>query len=169
MRTARSPIAWVMICQPRASARRTDRLRSSGAMFGAPASFRLAYGASIAAGRGPLAFGSDWPVVSLNPMLGIHTAVNRTSPDGVPEGGWHPEQKLTLKAAVNAYTSASAWASFDEQRKGTLTPGMLADIVILSDDIFSAKADPATLAATRAVVTVFDGKVVYRRDRASTN
>jgi predicted amidohydrolase YtcJ len=124
---------------------------------------------SIAAGRGALAFGSDWPVVSLNPMLGIHTAVNRTSPDGVPEGGWHPEQKLTLKAAINAYTSASAWASFDEQRKGTLTPGMLADIVILSDDIFSAKADPATLATTRAVVTVFNGKVVYRRERASTN
>ena len=127
-----------------------------------------AYG-SIAAGRGALAFGSDWPVVSMNPFLGIHTAVTRTSPEGEPTGGWYPTQKLSLKAALNAYTAGSAWASFDEQRKGTLTEGMLADIVVLSSDIFSPKARPADLASTRAVLTVFDGKVVYRRDRASTN
>jgi hypothetical protein len=124
---------------------------------------------SIAAGRGRLAFGSDWPVVSLNPMLGLHTAVTRTSPDGVPEGGWQPDQKLSLKAAVSAYTAGSAWASFDEQRKGTLSPGMLADIVVLSDDIFSVTAKPADLAAIHTVMTVFDGKIVYRRDRAGTN
>lgn len=124
---------------------------------------------SIAAARGPLAFGSDWPVVSLNPMLGLHTAVNRTTPDGIPEGGWYPAQRIALKAAINAYTSGSAWASFDEQRKGTLTPGMLADMVILSDNVFSSKAKPAALASTRVAVTVFDGKVVYRRDRAGTN
>lgn len=124
---------------------------------------------SIASGHGPLAFGSDWPVVSLNPMLGLHTAVNRTSQDGEPQGGWYPAQRISLKAAINAYTAGSAWASFDEQRKGTLTPGMLADIVILSNDIFSSKAKPADLASTRAVVTVFDGKVVYRRDHAGTN
>jgi predicted amidohydrolase YtcJ len=127
-----------------------------------------AYG-SIAAGRGPLAFGSDWPVVSMNPLLGIHTAVTRTSPTGEPAGGWYPQQKLSLTQAVNAYTAGSAWASFDEQRKGTLTEGMLADIVILSSDIFSPKARPADLALARAVLTVFDGKVVYRRDRAGTN
>jgi predicted amidohydrolase YtcJ len=127
-----------------------------------------AYG-SIAAARGPLAFGSDWPVVSMNPLLGIHTAVTRTSPEGEAAGGWYPEQKLSLKAAINAYTAGSAWASFDEQRKGTLTEGMLADIVILSRDIFNPKARPADLASTRAVLTVFDGKVVYRRDRAETH
>jgi len=124
---------------------------------------------SIAAGRGRLAFGSDWPVVSLNPMLAVHTAVNRATPDGIPEGGWYPSQKLALKAAIDAYTSGSAWASFDEQRKGTLSAGMLADLVILSDDIFSSKANPADLAAAHAVVTIFDGKVVYRRDRAGTD
>ena len=118
---------------------------------------------SIAAARGPLAFGSDWPVVPLNPMLGLHTAVNRTTPGGVPDGGWHPSETLALKAAINAYTSGSAWASFDEQRKGTLTPGMLADIVILSDDVFSPKAKLHDLAAARTVVTIFDGKVVYSR------
>ena len=127
-----------------------------------------AYG-SIAARRGVIAFGSDWPVVPMNPLLGIHTAVNRTSPDGEPPGGWYPAQRLSLKAAVNAYTVGSAWASFDEQRKGTLTAGMLADIVILSNDIFSAKARPEDLASTRAVLTVFDGKVVYRRERAGTH
>lgn len=124
---------------------------------------------SISAARGPLAFGSDWPVVSLNPMLGLHTAVNRTTPDGRPDGGWHPGQKLRLKAAINAYTSGSAWASFDEQRKGTLTAGMLADMVILSADVFDPKAKPNALASVRVAVTVFDGKVVYRRDRTGTN
>lgn len=124
---------------------------------------------SIARARGRLAFGSDWPVVSLNPMLGVHTAVNRATPDGLPEGGWYPDEKLPLKSAIDAYTSGSAWASFDEQRKGTLTAGMLADIVILSDDVFSSKATLASLADTRAVVTVFDGKVVYQQDRTGTN
>jgi predicted amidohydrolase YtcJ len=123
---------------------------------------------SIAAGRGRLAFGSDWPVVPLDPMLGLHTAVNRQTPDGEPEDGWHPSQRISLKAALNAYTSGSAWASFDEERKGTLSPGMLADIVVLSADVFEA-ANTRSLASTRTAVTVFDGKVVYRRDRASTN
>ena len=124
---------------------------------------------SISRGKGRLAFGSDWPVVSLNPMLGLHTAVNRTTPDGVPDGGWYADEKLPLKSAIDAYTSGSAWASFDEQRKGTLKAGMLADIVILSEDVFSSKAKPSNLAGTRAVVTVFDGKVVYQQDRAGTN
>ena len=124
---------------------------------------------SIAAAGGRLAFGSDWPVVPLNPMLGIHTAVTRTTPDGIPEDGWNPVQKLALTRAIDAYTSGAAWASFDEQRKGTLTPGMLADIVVLSGDIFSQKAKPSGLASTRVAVTVFDGKVVYQRDRTGTN
>ena len=102
-------------------------------------------------------------------MLGIHTAVNRTAPDGTPEGGYQPAERIALETAINAYTSGAAWATFDEQRKGTLTAGMLADIVILSDDVFAKKAKPANLATTCAAVTVFDGKVVYRRDRAGTN
>jgi predicted amidohydrolase YtcJ len=122
---------------------------------------------SISAGHGRLAFGSDWPVVALNPMLGIHTAVTRTSVDGQPEGGWHPDQRLTLRAAVNAYTADAAWASFDEQRKGTLAAGMLADLVILSRDIFSAPV--AALASTTIEVTIFDGNVVYQRSGRHTN
>ncbi len=123
---------------------------------------------TIARAGGRLAFGSDWPVLSLNPMLGIHTAVNRRTPDGEPASGWYPAQKLAVETAITAYTSGAAWASFDEQRKGTLEPGMLADIVVLSNDVFDGMAR-ARLASSGAVLTVFDGKVVYRRDRAGTN
>jgi predicted amidohydrolase YtcJ len=120
---------------------------------------------SITAGRGKLAFGSDWPVAPLDPLRGIHIAVTRTTADGLPEGGWYPEQRLALKAAIEAYTADAAWASFDEQRKGTLEPGMLADLVVLSKDIFSAP--PASLASTGVEVTIFDGRIVYRRDAKS--
>ena len=122
---------------------------------------------SIAAGAGRLAFGSDWPGVPLNPLLGLHTAVTRTTPDGLPEGGWYPAERLALKAAIDAYTSGAAWASFDEQRKGHLAPGMLADLVVLSEDIFEAPAP--RLASTRVAVTIFDGRIVYRRDGTQTN
>jgi predicted amidohydrolase YtcJ len=123
---------------------------------------------TIARGAGRVTFGSDWPVVSLNPMLALHTAVTRTTPDGLPEEGWYPSERMALKAAIDAYTRGAAWASFDEQRKGTLAPGMLADLVVLSENIFDAP--PARLGSTRVAVTIFDGKVVYRRDAAtSTN
>jgi predicted amidohydrolase YtcJ len=74
--------------------------------------------------------------------------------------------RLPLKAAIDAYTSGGAWASFDEQRKGTIAAGMLADIVVLSDDIF---ATPADIPAAKVEVTIFDGKVVYRRGQHGTN
>ena len=122
---------------------------------------------SIAHADGRLAFGSDWPLAPMNPLLGLHTAVNRTTPDGLPEGGWYPGERIALKQAIDAYTSGAAWASFDEQRKGSLAAGMLADLVVLSDDIF--KAPSSELAATRVMVTIFDGKVVYRRDGMQTN
>ena len=72
----------------------------------------------------------------------------------------HAPEQLTLKSAINAWTSGAAWASFDEHRKGTLKPDMLADLVILSTDIF---ASPAKLTAAEVVMTIFDGKIVYRR------
>jgi predicted amidohydrolase YtcJ len=122
---------------------------------------------SISAGAGRLAFGSDWPSAPLNPMVGLHTAVTRTDPDGLPEGGWYPGERIALKGAIDAYTSGAAWASFDEQRKGTLAAGMLADIVVLSEDIFEAPA--SRLASTRVTMTIFDGRIVYRRDGAQTD
>jgi predicted amidohydrolase YtcJ len=117
---------------------------------------------SIAKAGGRLAFGSDWPVMALDPLKGLHVAVTRTTPDGLPEGGWIPAQRLPLRKAIDAYTRDAAFASFDEQRKGTLTRDMLADIVVLTDDIFSAPA--SRLTTTEVAVTIVDGKVVYRRD-----
>jgi predicted amidohydrolase YtcJ len=122
---------------------------------------------SIAGKRGHLAFGSDWPAAPLNPMLGVMTAVTRTTPDGTPEDAWVPEERIALKSALDAYTSGAAWASFDEQRKGTIEAGMLADLVVMSDDIFSAP--PSRLSSATVEITIFDGKVVFRRAERSTN
>ena len=117
---------------------------------------------SIAKAGGRLAFGSDWPVMTIDPLKGLHVAVTRTTPDGLPDGGWIPAERLPLRKAIDAYTRDAAWASFDEQRKGMLARDMLADIVVLSDDIFSGPA--SRLTTTEVAVTIADGKVVYRRD-----
>jgi predicted amidohydrolase YtcJ len=118
--------------------------------------------AAVAKAGGRLAFGSDWPVMTLDPLKGLFVAVTRTTPEGLPAGGWIPSERLPLRKAIDAYTRDGAWASFDEQRKGTLARDMLADIVVLSDDIFSGPA--SRLTTTEVAVTIADGKVVYRRD-----
>ena len=120
------------------------------------------YGSILRSG-GHVAFGSDWAVVSMDPRIGIHTAVNRTSLGGKPAGGWHPEQRIPMTAAIDGYTSGAAYASFDEGRKGTLAPGRLADITVFSTDIFSAP--PERFLEAKVETTIFDGKVVYRRGR----
>jgi hypothetical protein len=118
------------------------------------------YGSVLRAG-GRVAFGSDWAVVSMDPRIGIHTAINRTSLDGTPAGGWIPGQRIPLTAAIDGYTSGAAYASFDERRKGRLAPGMLADIAILSTDIFGAP--PERFLDAKVETTIFDGRVVYSR------
>jgi predicted amidohydrolase YtcJ len=115
---------------------------------------------------GRLTFGSDWPVVTLDPRVGLQVAVNRLSPAGEPAGGWLPAQKLPLTTAIDGYTSAAAYASFDEQRKGTIAKGMLADLVVLSTDIF--ETPPERLLDAKVDVTIFDGKVVYSRAEGAT-
>lgn len=122
---------------------------------------------SIARGNGRLAFGSDWPVVTIDPLLGLHVATNRTTPGGEPDGGWLPSERLTLRQAIDAYTRGAAWASFDEHRKGSLERDMLADIVILSKDVFALPASRLTEA--EVAVTIFDGKIVYRRSTETDN
>ena len=123
--------------------------------------------ASIAAVARPLAFGTGWPAAPLNPMAAIHVAVNRTTVEGLPEGGWNPAERLPLTRTIDAFTTGPAHASFDEQRKGSLKVGMLADLVVLSADIFDAP--PSRLASATVAVTIFDGKIVYRRSARSTN
>ena len=106
-----------------------------------------------------LAFGSDAPVESLNPLVGIHTAVTRQRADGAPAQGWHPEQRLTVTEAVHGYTLGAAYAGGTERERGSLTPGKLADLVILSDDIFEMA--PQEIPRARVLATVFDGRIVY--------
>jgi predicted amidohydrolase YtcJ len=108
-----------------------------------------------------LAFGSDWDVAPMKPLLGIYAAVTRRPLDGSRPNGWVPEQKITVAESVRAYTMGSAYASFEENRKGSLEPGKLADFVVLSDDIFHI--DPPKIWDTKVDLTVMGGKVVYKR------
>ncbi|HVN45683.1 MAG TPA: amidohydrolase [Steroidobacteraceae bacterium] len=106
-----------------------------------------------------LAFGTDWDVAPLNPLLGLYAAVTRATLDGKNPDGWIPEQKITLAEAVEAYTLGSAYAEFQEKEKGSITPGKLADMVILSDDIFAI--NPAAFRNVKVETTIVGGKVVY--------
>jgi hypothetical protein len=107
----------------------------------------------------PLAFGTDWPVAPLDPILGLYAAVTRAPLDGRNPNGWIPEQKITLAQAVEAYTMGSAFAEFQEHKKGSITPGKLADLVILSDNIFDLK--PEAIRNVKVQTTIVGGKVVY--------
>lgn len=106
-----------------------------------------------------IAFGTDWYVEPLDPMLGLYAAVTRQFPDGTPAGGWFPEERLTMHQAVEYYTLGSAYAEFAEQRKGSITEGKLADLVVLSRNIFEVA--PREILETRPVLTVVGGKPVY--------
>ena len=106
-----------------------------------------------------LAFGTDWTVAPLNPMLSVYAAVTRRTLDGKRPGGWIPTQKISVEEAVRAYTAGSAYAEFQEKEKGTIAPGKLADLVILSQDIF--KIDPNQIDKVKVVMTIMDGQVVY--------
>jgi predicted amidohydrolase YtcJ len=109
-----------------------------------------------------LAFGTDWDVAPLNPIFTIYAAVTRATLDGKNPNGWFPEQKLTVVEAVEAYTMGSAYAEFQEKVKGSITPGKLADMVVLSDDIFSV--DPANIRDVKVLKTIVGGKVVWDKN-----
>ncbi|HTT62522.1 MAG TPA: amidohydrolase [Bryobacteraceae bacterium] len=108
-----------------------------------------------------LAFGSDWDVAPMVPLMGIYAAATRRTLDGKHPDGWVPEQKITVAEAIRAYTMGSAYASFDEKIKGSIEPGKLADMVVVSEDILGVP--PAEIEKARVETTVFDGKVIYRR------
>jgi predicted amidohydrolase YtcJ len=106
-----------------------------------------------------LAFGSDSPIMSLDPLLGIYTAVTRRRTNGYPPGGWHPEERITVREAVRAYTLDAAYASGEERIKGSIERGKLADFVVLSRNIFEVSEEK--IVGTRVEMTVFDGQIVY--------
>jgi hypothetical protein len=108
-----------------------------------------------------LVFGSDWYVAPLSPILGIHAAVTRATIDGRNPAGWVPEQKITVEEAVRAYTSSCAYAEFAERDKGTLEVGKLADVIVLSQDIF--RIAPDQIQGTTVIWTIVGGRVIYGR------
>jgi predicted amidohydrolase YtcJ len=107
----------------------------------------------------PLAFGSDWPVAPLSPILGIYAAVTRATLDGKHPNGWFPEQRITVEEALRAYTQGSAYAAFQEDEKGSITPGKLGDIVVLSDDLFTIP--PVKIKDAHVVMTIVGGRIVF--------
>jgi predicted amidohydrolase YtcJ len=108
-----------------------------------------------------LAFGSDWPVAPLDPLIGIYAAATRRTLDGKNAEGWIPKQRITVAEAVHAYTVGSAFAEHQEKVKGSIESGKLADLVVLTDDIF--RIAPTDLDKVRVYMTVFDGSVIYQQ------
>ena len=109
----------------------------------------------------PLAFGTDWNVAPLNPLISVYAAVTRRTLDGKNPDGWVPEQKISVEEAVYAYTVGSAHAEFAEKVKGSVTPGKLADIIMLDANIF--EIDPVKIQDAKVVLTMVDGRIVHEK------
>ncbi len=112
-----------------------------------------------------VAGGSDFPVESPNPMLGLYAAVTRRDLESKPAGGWHPEQSLTREEALRLFTLDAACAAFEETLKGSLEKGKLADFVVLDRDVMRCEA--AEIPGTKVVMTVVGGEIVYRAAEAA--
>jgi predicted amidohydrolase YtcJ len=113
-----------------------------------------------------LSFGSDWPGTNASwytadPLMGMYAAVNRQTLAGEPANGWYPEERIDLETALRAYTVHNAWAAGEEAVKGTLSPGKLADLVVLDRDPFAVA--PAELKNLKAMLTVVGGRIVHQR------
>ena len=115
---------------------------------------------SITNDGGQLAFGSDWPVVTLNPFEGIQTAVTRQTSEGAPNGGFVPSQRLSVAEAIRGYTLGAAYAGFREKSEGSLEPGKFADLIILSQNLFDL--DSHTIDRTKVLTTMVGGRVVFQ-------
>jgi hypothetical protein len=115
---------------------------------------------SIERSGGHLAFGSDWPVVTLNPWPGVQNALTRQTTEGNPPGGFVPTERISLEDTIKAYTLGAAYAGRREKTEGSLEPGKLADLIITAQDVF--KIEPTELSKTTVLLTMVDGKVVYQ-------
>ena len=108
-----------------------------------------------------LAFGTDYPVEPVNPMRGLYACVTRELPEGGPPGGWQPQEKISLDDCIRAYTAGSAYAEFEEGKKGQIRPGQLADLIVLSADV--TKIPPAQILKTEVLATYVGGRLVYEK------
>ena len=115
---------------------------------------------SIANTGGRLAFGSDWPVVTLNPWPGVQNALTRQTNEGNPPGGFVPKERISLEDTIEAYTFGAALAGRREKTEGSLQPGKLADLIVLSQDLF--KIEPTVIGKSEVLLTMVGGKVVYQ-------
>jgi predicted amidohydrolase YtcJ len=113
-----------------------------------------------------LPISSDFPGESVNPFYGIYAAVTRQDPQGKPEGGWYPEQRMTVEEALRGYTIEAAYAEFEESQKGSIEQGKLADLIVVSMD--PTKVDPRELLGITVLKTFINGKLVYTSDRTKT-
>ncbi len=124
---------------------------------------------SILSSGARICFGTDWPVESMNPMLGLSSAVTRMSPDELDEskdenriqGGWIPQERISIREALKCYTSGSAYAEYAENYKGTLKKGKCADIVVLSKNLL--EIEPRQIPTTEVVMTIFNGRIIYEK------
>jgi|SRR5262245_13169712 len=106
------------------------------------------------------AFGSDWPVFSMEVLKGMYCAVARRTPQGTPPGGWHPEHRLSAEAALRHFTIDGAYAAFDEKNKGTIEVEKLADFVVLTENLL--EPPPERLLKTKVLLTVVGGQETWR-------
>ncbi|MFU8812958.1 MAG: amidohydrolase [Balneolaceae bacterium] len=114
-----------------------------------------------------LSFGTDWPGTAaaeyhISPMYGLYAAVTRKTMTGEPEGGWFPDERISMEEAIRAYTLGTAYANFEDHIKGSITPGKLADITVLDRSLF--ETDPMDLPDVEVLYTIVDGEVVYSRE-----
>jgi predicted amidohydrolase YtcJ len=108
-----------------------------------------------------LAFGSDWTVAPLDPILGIYAAVTRRTLDGKNPNGWVPEEKITVEEALRAYTAGNAYGVFAERNRGKLAPGYVADVVLLDQDLTAIP--PTEIEGVKVRATVVGGRLVFHR------
>jgi len=111
-----------------------------------------------------LIFGSDWPgtnaaIYHQHPRYLIHAAVNRTTLDGEPVGGWYPEQKISVHESLEAFTINCAWGTFEEDQFGSVTEGKFADFTVLNQNLI--EIDPLNILDTEVLYTIVDGRIVY--------
>ena len=136
-----------------------DDGRWAGKRLGARVSDSYVFRSLLDAGA-RLAFGSDWTVAPIDPILGIYAAVTRRTLDGKNPGGWIPEQKISVEEALRAYTRDNAYGVFAEGSRGMLKPGYRADLVLLDQDLLSIPPEAIETARVRA--TIAGGRVVYQ-------
>src|SRR5262249_24995782 len=109
---------------------------------------------------GKLAFGSDWPVVTLNPWAGVQNAITRQTTGGDPPGGFVPTERISLEDTIKAYTLGAAFGGRREKTEGSLEPCKLAELIVLSQELFKIK--PSEIGKTEVLLTMVGGRVVYQ-------